>query len=259
MMKNIEVFPVIRVDTVQQAVEQAELAFGLDADGIVLHDRDDRDPRDFFRAYNQICAKYPNENNDSNTPGEFIGINPRRFPDPRIAYDTIAHMWGKGDIETLPSMIFVNSARGDSQAYGEHKLSRLEALGDLIAENPNIWDIKFYAGTAFKNTLDFTEDPLEAATQASLNMLFSDAIVTSGEHRGQAPHPDKIRAMKAAIGSQVLAVASGVTEANLEHYRSNTENYADQVIVHSGITGSVDSDVINERKLHQLIQAAHRA
>jgi predicted TIM-barrel enzyme len=59
-----------------------------------------------------------------------------------------------------------------------------------------------------------------------------DVVTTSGPGTGQAARPEKVRAMKEAIGSHPLALASGVTPENVTDYLA----WVDCFLVATGIS-----------------------
>ena len=61
-----------------------------------------------------------------------------------------------------------------------------------------------------------------------------DVVTTSGSGTGQAAHVDKTRAMKQALGTFPLALASGLTPDNIEDYLPHSDCY----LVATGISTS---------------------
>jgi predicted TIM-barrel enzyme len=88
------------------------------------------------------------------------------------------------------------------------------------------------------------DDVREAARIAAGYM---DIVTTSGPATGQAAAPDKIRAMKEALGTFPLAIASGITAQNIGNYL----NTADCFLVATGISSSRSE--LNEELVKGLI------
>jgi hypothetical protein len=92
------------------------------------------------------------------------------------------------------------------------------------------WEGIYFGGVAFKGQ-GTVADP---AKVAKLAVPFVDVITTSGVATGYPPDLAKIRAMKAAIGTHPLAVASGLTPENVQEYMP----YVDVYMVATGISDS---------------------
>jgi len=69
---------------------------------------------------------------------------------------------------------------------------------------------------------------------ARLASRYCDVVTTSGPGTGQAAAVEKIRAMKQALGPRPLAIASGITPANIGEYLP----IADAFLVATGISRS---------------------
>lgn len=82
-------------------------------------------------------------------------------------------------------------------------------MADLRAVNPLAAAVTYYGGVSFKYTAGYTDDPDIAAESARALNPFVDVVTTSGPGTGKAAPVSKLVAMKHAIGSQRLGLASG--------------------------------------------------
>lgn len=92
------------------------------------------------------------------------------------------------------------------------------------------WRGLLFGGIAFKHQPKVI-DPAQAARAAIPHV---DIITTSGSRTGSAPDPKKIEAMRSAIGTHPLAIASGITPSNVGDYM----DHADCFLVATGISRS---------------------
>lgn len=135
----------------------------------------------------------------------------------------------------------------DDGAYAKEEAWRLRA------DSPELSRIRLLGGAAFKYTSGYTAEAGKAAFQAADLAPYVDVVTTSGEQTGAPPNPDKIRAMKAAVGDRPLAIASGVSVANIDDYRGA----ADQLLVASSIETAPYSGVFDPLRLQELVEYAH--
>ncbi|MCS4088823.1 hypothetical protein [Rhizobium sp. BK176] len=100
-----------------------------------------------------------------------------------------------------------------------------DAIFDIRKDNPGFL---FFGSVAFK-TQPHEPDPATAAVKAkNLGWI----ATTSGSRTGVAPDEEKLEAMKTAIASFDLAVASGITPENAE----SLGEHVDWVLVSTGIS-----------------------
>lgn len=92
------------------------------------------------------------------------------------------------------------------------------------------WEGIYFGGVAFK----YQREVADVAKVARLAIPFVDVITTSGAGTGKAPDVGKIEAMRSAIGTHPLAIASGITPENVKEYAP----YADCFLVATGISSS---------------------
>ena len=102
----------------------------------------------------------------------------------------------------------------------------------------------YFGGVAFKYQTAVAWNDLAPTAQAAAKYV--DVVTTSGSGTGSAPSPDKLRVMKEAIGDTPLAIASGITPENVEHFLP----FADAFLVATGISTSfVELDEARTRAL----------
>lgn len=230
---SIEVFPVVHINDEPQAREQTEVAFEAGADGIYLIDHHTTSTDLLFRTFNEVMAAHPDQ---------YIGVNLLQARTPWDAFNAIRHAHAQQQMPILPDGLWHDDA------------SRLAIdTEDLRNSDQLLRDIRYLGGVSFKYTKDSTDDPNEAREHAELWGAFVDVVTTSGKGTGFPPSPEKIAAMKAAIGDQPLAVASGVDITNIASYTGNL----DQLLVASSVETEPGSGIFDTSKLKDLIDAAH--
>jgi len=110
------------------------------------------------------------------------------------------------------------------------------------------WDGLYFGSVAFKYRAK-VENPAELARLATDYM---DVVVTSGKGTGLAPDVTKIAAMRLAMNDAPLAIASGITAANIADFLP----LADCFMVATGIGRShTELDADRVRELARLIHA----
>lgn len=230
----VEIFPVVHVNDISQAVEQSGMAFEMGANGVYLIDHHNSfSPEPLKTAFNKVATQYPDS---------FIGLNLLQH---RSAARSLAFLHSRlhsGSLTRLPDGLWADVADREKQEFL-----------DMRHEFDELANIRYLGGVAFKYTSTFTDDPERAAAEATRLAPFVDVVTTSGQETGMAPSSEKIQAMKAAIGSKPLAVASGISADNLADYNGNI----DQLLVSSSIETRPYSGVFDPTKLRELIDVAH--
>ena len=227
----IEIFPVIHINGVSQAVDQAELAYEAGANGVYLIYHHSPDTTLLLQAYNAVAKEHT---------FRFVGLNLLQLASAEGAFSFIYSKFKSGDIQKLPDGIWADDA-----------IPNKDELVDLRRGNRDLKRVLYLGGVAFKYRPTFTEDPDKAATQAENLVQFVDVVTTSGKGTGNPPSPDKIKAMKEAIGRKKLAVASGISIDNIRSYRG----LFDQLLVSTSIETEPYSGIFVPQKLRSLIDA----
>lgn len=203
-MKSLPQFtPVIHVQSDEQALDQAQVAFDNGADGIFLIDH--------RRSHRKLLATY--EVVRWNLPHAWIGLN---FLD-LSALDAIKKVPQSVDGLWMDSVVGVK--RQDIRAFNG----------------------RYFAGVAFK----YQEQPEDLAKAANEVAFLFDVVTTSGDATGVAADPAKLALMRSAIVDVPLALASGVTSANVRDYLP----YVSCFLVSTGISRdfhTLDPDKVRE-------------
>lgn len=229
---SMEIFPVVHIQDTEQALDQSSMALEMGADGIYLIDHHGRSPHGLIHAFNQVKEVYPER---------FIGINVLQSPSAAATLTLLLDSLRQGDIAALPDGLWEDNAEIDKDLALE-----------LRALYPELTSIRYLGGVAFKYTPLFTEDPELAAEEARRLEPYVDVVTTSGAGTGEAPTPEKIRAMKATIGKK-LAVASGISVQNLAQF----DGSFDQLLVSTSVETEPYSGIFDPQKLQELIDVAH--
>lgn len=122
-----------------------------------------------------------------------------------------------------------------------HEISTL--LAEVRESRP---DHLYFGSVAFKTQLLDPDPPRAAVLAAELGWI----ATTSGVATGSAPDPDKLRSMKATLGHDPLAVASGVDPDNV----AVLGPHLDWILVATGV--SRDFYSFDPVKLGLLVQRA---
>jgi len=199
------VLPVIHVESLDQALRNAQIARQAGCDGVFLINH--------AGPYSELLAIHRAV--FSEHPDCWIGVNCLDLS-PRDVFeqisDEVAGVW-------------VDNAGIDETA--ERQWSAEEASQ---ARRDSGWQGLYFGGVAFKYQRQV--DNLERAALLATNYV--DVVTTSGSGTGRSVHVDKIRTMKGAIGSFPLAIASGVTPENVSQYLG----VSDCFLVATGISRS---------------------
>lgn len=142
---------------------------------------------------------------------------------------------------------------GDDAGVDEGATSQPRAQAFVEARRARGWGGLYFGGVAFKYQREVPASRLGGAVRAAAP--FVDVICTSGPGTGMAAQVDKVRAMREAAAPGVLiALASGVTDANVSDYLP----FVDAFLVGTGIEAKFG--VLDPAKVAalQAIVAAYR-
>ena len=232
---SIEIYPVVHINDVATAIAQVDKSFAYGADGVYLIDHG------VGGSATTLLSTF--EMAKTSHPDRFIGVNILAAGSSARALSHLEKARQRGVISRLPDGLWVDDAKRD-----------LATTVALREEYPAMAAVQLLGGTAFKYTRSYTDDPEKAVQEAKELSPYVDVVTTSGEGTGMAPSVAKIVAMKRAIGDQKLAVASGITVNNIQHY----EGAVDQLLVSTSIETMPYSGVFNDAKLQALISKAHQ-
>jgi hypothetical protein len=221
-MKIPRFAPVVHVSSDDLAVAQAKLVLDCGAGGFFLIDHS-RGHEALLRTYAAVRAALPDA---------WIGLNFLDL-DPMEAITALPE-----DAQAL----WVDDGGIDEWTQEQPRAAAvLKAIRDA---RPHAL---LYGGVAFKYQ-DAVKSP---AAVAALAAPYMDVVTTSGSGTGKAPSPDKIIAMKAAIGDKALAVASGISAENVHLFR----DHVDCFMVASSI--AAEFDTFNPVKVVSMAAAIH--
>jgi predicted TIM-barrel enzyme len=229
----MRVYPVVHINNHESAVDQAELALELGADGVYLIDHKAVDDQLLFDVFNDLDAAKPNS---------YIGMNLLGLS-PLNAMKSIEHAIQSGDLSRTPNGLWADDATRESQP------------GEVMAyknSHDALHQMRYLGGVAFKYTATFTEDPRLASEQVALLRDRVDVVTTSGMGTGKPPTRAKMAAMKTTVGD-TLAVASGISYENIRDYAG----LVDETLVASSVETAPYSGIFDRSKLEAFIAAAH--
>jgi len=229
----MKIYPVVHLRSPEHALKLAEQAYGAGADGVFLIDHiSPRDPNVLTTAYNRVRSELGQS--------AWIGVNYLALS-PSGAVNHMADMFEQSGIDVLPDAFWVDDGSEDITDITELRQRRKVSS-------------EYFGGVAFKYTPTYTDNPADAARSAIEYGPNIDVVTTSGPGTGYAADVRKVAAMKAVMGDRELALASGVSISNIEQYRP----YVDDILAASSIETESYSGIFVDRKLRDLVQAAHR-
>lgn len=229
--KYVAVFPVVHVRDAGQALDQASMAVEAGADGVYLIDHDGGSPEELLDIYQQVRTALETA---------FIGLNVLHCSSGLDVFTLLSQAWESSQISSLPDGIWVD----DASPHAEDLMLLRDIDDDLAA-------IRYLGGTSFKYTTGYSDNPMVSARAARDMAAVVDVVCTSGPGTGQAPSTAKVKAMKEAIGSQPLAIASGVDQHNIDQYRQ----WTNEILVASSIETEPYSGIFERQELDALISA----
>jgi hypothetical protein len=214
----MKVTPVIHVNTVQQAVEQALAVTCCGADGFWLVDHR------CITGFTEECYQEIRQV----LPGAWIGLN-------RLDRDALEAFQ---DLPPGVNGVWVDDA-GITESTEAQEYARAVAEVRRVCGFTGL----YFGGVSFKYQTEVRDEGRAARLAAPL----MDVICTSGSATGVAASPLKLARMRAAAPGAKLALASGVTPENVSAYAP----YVDYVLVATGV--QQDFHHVSEARLRQLI------
>jgi 2-keto-3-deoxy-6-phosphogluconate aldolase len=216
------VVPVVHVQSAEQAVRNAGVAMRAGAEGVFLINHGLSD-KALLHIQQQVLTAFP-------------------------------HWWvGVNCLRSRPERVFRAVSPGvpgvwvDSAMIREDREFQPVAERVLAIRRQRRWPGLYFGGVAFKYQAP-VRDP---AAAARLGSRYIDVVTTSGPGTGHAPHPDKIRCMKEALGEAPLAIASGITPENVGDYLP----WADCYLVATGISRSFED--FEPERVSALVEKIH--
>jgi predicted TIM-barrel enzyme/protein-tyrosine-phosphatase len=197
------VLPVVHLGDARQALRNAGIAYDAGCDGVFLINHS-VDFASLLAIHREVAAAFQ---------GWWIGVNCLDL-DPHEVFAQLPPSVGGVWVDNA----FIEEAREEQPAA--------EAID--AARRHSGWEGLYFGGVAFKYQRPVYE--LEAAARRAAR--FMDVVTTSGTGTGIAAQLEKIRAMKSALGTHPLAIASGITPENVHQYLP----LADSFLVATGVS-----------------------
>jgi predicted TIM-barrel enzyme len=232
----MKILPVVHINEVSTAVDQGEKAFEAGADGVFLIDHHNcaASTDNLFEVFNRLRT---------DDDKRFIGINILGLGG-LSALKAVDFAIDYGDLLRAPDALWYDNARNAL------------TLGDAMEFRDNIANVaavRLMGGVAFKYTPEQTNHPESAFAEAADLKGIVDIVTTSGLGTGEPPSVAKIARMRAAIGEQELAIASGINVSNIRSF----EPFVDQVLVSTSIETEPQSGVFDMNAMRALVERAH--
>jgi len=220
------ILPVIHIETNQQALHNAKIAFEHGADGIWLIAH-----ADTYKGLNQVYLSVRDV-----YPDRWVGVNCLDLRVPKA-------------MEQIRNGLFpgINGLWVDDAGIHDGGPIQEQAIVNQTAMAG--WDGMYFGGVAFKYVHDPNTDVRAVASVASALM---DVVTTSGAATGKAADVDKISTMAEAASPTPLAIASGLTSENVSLYLP----YAKYLMVATGINASWEN--IDPSKLKSFVEVVRQ-
>ena len=222
-------FPVIHVLNLEQAAENCQVAIDSGCDGaFLINHESETGIREitFFELliiHQQMANLFPDF---------WLGVNCLDLPAAEVFQHLSSNVAG----------VWVDNAEVDERL--EHQLA---AENILTAKAQSRWSGLYFGGVAFK----YQRPVVYSGLAAAIAKNYVDVVTTSGAATGESASVEKIRDMKQAIAPTPLAIASGITAANVPDYLP----WVDYFLVATGI--SRDFYTLDSQKTKQLAQIIH--
>lgn len=231
----MKVFPVVHINEIGVATEQASRALDYGADGVYLINHKGS-IGEVFNTFNIL---------DKAKPGSFIGVNLLGVR-PRDALRIMNDLYADKLISRVPDGLWTDDALDERTA------------GETLAyknQTPSIKGVRYLGGIAFKYTQSYSENPNAVQQLTAEAQDRVDVVTTSGAGTGKPPTVAKIVAMhQVANGAnKLLAVASGIDSTNIAKF----QGIVDEVLVASSIETAPYSGIFDADKLKEIISLAH--
>ena len=220
------ILPVIHVESLNQALRNARIARDEGCDGIFLINHG-LPYLELLAIHHEVFTEFPDW---------WIGLNCLDLQ-PWEVFDVLT-----GEV----AGVWVDNA-----AINER--TEEQPAADMIAEarESSGWQGLYFGGVAFKYQRQVEQ--LERA--AVLARQYVDVVTTSGPGTARAAEVSKIERIKDSLGPFPLAIASGITPANVHQYL----DISDCFLVASGISQSwTELDPRLVEKLVSQVQTARR-
>lgn len=197
--------PVIHVESAAQTLRNVQIARTAGADGVFLINHC-MSWRGLLQIQHESVIAFPNW---------WVGVNCLDLK-PAEAFTHLS--------SEIPGLWVDNAMVHETQP------AQSDAERILRSQQQSGWPGLYFGGVAFK----YQRQVNDLANACNIAKQFMDVVTTSGPGTGSAASPEKIRAMKQALGQFPLAIASGITPENVADYL----DAADCFLVATGISSS---------------------
>lgn len=209
--------PVVHPMTREHALAAVEVALDASADGVFLIDQG-LNERELVALIGEVYRRHPSL---------WIGVNfLTRAPADALAF-------------ALEAIGRIDGIWSDNAGVDERSTEQVRANAFLEARQRVGWQGLYFGGVAFKYQREVPHADLGRATAIAASYM--DVVCTSGVGTGHAAVPAKPRTMREGAADVAIALASGVTTANVGEYLP----YVDAYLVGTGIErelGVLDPD-----------------
>jgi hypothetical protein len=230
------VLPVIHASTLDQVLRNVEVAVKAGADGVFLVNHGG--------PYLEIM-NFRSDIRDRFDPGLWVGLNCLELqPTWVTTYPEADGMWSDN--------AYVDERR-DEQPQAQRVLDIIRQPLDIPLADPHVegWRGIYFGGVAFKYQRKVRPDTYGVAARKA--SAYMDVVTTSGAGTGEAADLEKVRAMREALGTFPLAVASGITPGNVGEFLP----YVDCFLVATGI--SSDFENLDPELTRRLVEVVRQA
>ena len=190
-----------------EALDAVRVAHGLGVKGVFLVDQGMHE-RGVVKLVRELRERYPQL---------WIGINLIS----RSPTEALEIMLDAGDR--------IDGLWSDNAGVDERRQTQPEAEAFLAARRAAGWAGLYFGGVAFKYQREVAVERLGRAASASVPYV--DVVCTSGPGTGFPAAVSKIRALHEGLGGHAMAIASGITPANVQCYTP----FAQAFLVGTGI------------------------
>lgn len=196
--------PVVHVMDIEQTLHNVQIALWNGADGVFLISHGYAEYGKLIDIYTVVRKRFQNF---------WIGLN---FLD-------LSTMEAVLRVPANADGLWTDNAWIDE---GSTTQAAAEAIWDARKRRTD-WKGLYFGGVAFK----YQKKSSNATQAARLATSFMDVVTTSGDATSSAPSVDKITAMRKAVGSRPIAIASGIAKENAAQFKT----IADYALVWSSI------------------------
>ena len=222
------ILPVIHAQDDDQINRNIEIAVRAGAQGVFLINHD-FDVKRFLPLIERCRQAHPLLWLGVN----FLGVTGRD------AFPILGNLESRG--------LAIDAYWADDACIDEQQESQNQAADIKSVRKGSGWSGIYFGGTAFKKQR--VVDPANYFASGQIAKQWMDVVTTSGIATGEPAEIDKIQTFRQGVGTNALAVASGITPENVHGYAP----YVDAILVATGINISHDFYNIDRTRLSRLI------